>query len=79
MFGEGSGYIRAPGCYAAGLSTSFSKSKCFSNYAASSDANLRGTCYVKKSEDGKTIYWYPSQSDALNESGKIYYFLGIAY
>ena len=38
-------------------------------------------CYVKKSSDGKTIYWYGSGSypeRALNYNGSVYYFLAIA-
>lgn len=40
--------------------------------------------YAKKSSDGKTIYWYSSNSNAgnaidaqLNKSGVVYYFVGI--
>ena len=36
--------------------------------------------YVKKSSDGKTIYWYPNTSDYnyFNYSGYTYYFIGMS-
>ena len=63
------------GAYMSQVTTSFESRYMMSQYDFSKP-------YVKKSSDGKTIYWYLSSSDSANyicnASGCVYYFLGAA-
>lgn len=68
------------GCVTSYLTTSYVKMRAMSGYVYSDYSS-----YVKKSSDGKTIYWYNSYSQSntdypervLNKLGK-WYFLGMA-
>lgn len=77
---DNSNFKSSPGCYMPNVTTSFVRKHVFA-YWSSSDA---GNSYVKKSSNGKTVYWYQGggsfdgEDNCLNSSSYQYCFLGIA-